>query len=151
LFNNNIAISSGGLALYALGAPSNNVIQLGNIAHSAAYINISWTAVSDLRDKTEVANIALGLDFVKELSPIEYKRCDRETGELNSDKLYYGFAAQDVVGNELKYAGKSVIVDNSDENRLRLTSDHLVPVLVNAIKELSAKVESLEAKLASNG
>jgi hypothetical protein len=149
--NNNIAISSGGNALYALAGPSNNVIQLGNTAHSAAYINISWTAVSDLRDKTEVANIALGLDFVKELSPIEYKRCDRETGELNSDKLYYGFAAQDVVGNELKYAGKSVIVDNSDENRLRLTSDHLVPVLVNAIKELSAKVESLEAKLASNG
>jgi hypothetical protein len=149
--NNNIAISSGGLALYALGAPSNNIIQLGNTLHSAAYINIGWTAVSDLRDKTEIADVALGLDFVKDLSPIEYKRCDRETGEINSDRLHYGFAAQDVVENELKYAGKAVIADNSDENRLRLTSDYLIPVLVNSIKELSAKVESLEAKLAGNG
>jgi hypothetical protein len=148
---NNIAISSGGTALYALSAPSNNTIQLGNVAHTGAYINISWTAVSDLRDKTEVADIALGLDFVKDLSPIEYKRCDRETGEINSDRLHYGFAAQDVVENELKYAGKAVIADNSDENRLRLTSDYLIPVLVNSIKELSAKVESLEAKLAGNG
>jgi hypothetical protein len=149
--NNNIAISSGGNALYALGAPSNNIIQLGNSAHSAAYINVSWTVTSDIRDKTEIADVALGLDFVKDLSPIQYKRCDRETGELNSDKVFYGFSAQDVAAAEKKHGDSNVIVDNIDLSRLRLTTDHMVPVLVNAIKELSAKVEELEAKLAANG
>jgi hypothetical protein len=144
---NNVAISSFGSVLYSLSAPANNTIQIGNLSHSAAYVNVGWTAVSDIRDKTEVANVALGLDFVKDLSPIEYKRCDRETGELNADKIFYGFSAQDVISAEKKHAGKNVIIDDSDEDRLRLTSDHLIPVLVNAIKELSAEVESLKAQL----
>lgn len=144
---NNVAISSFGSVLYSLSAPANNTIQIGNLQHSAAYVNVGWTAVSDIRDKTEVAGVALGLDFVKDLSPIEYKRCDRETGELNSSRVHYGFSAQDVLSAEEKHAGKSVIIDDSDKDRLRLTSDHLIPVLVNAIKELSAEVEALKAQL----
>jgi hypothetical protein len=144
---NNVAISSFGSVLYSLSAPANNTIQIGNLSHSAAYVSVGWTAVSDIRDKTEVASVALGLDFVKDLSPIEFKRCDRETGELNADKIFYGFSAQDVISAEKKHAGKNVIIDDSDEDRLRLTSDHLIPVLVNAIKELSAEVESLKAQL----
>jgi hypothetical protein len=144
---NNVAISSFGGVLYSLSAPANNTIQIGNLSHSAAYVSVGWTAVSDIRDKTEVADVALGLDFVKDLSPIEYKRCDRETGELNSDKLFYGFSAQDVKASEIKHSGKAVIIDDSDDNRLRLTSDHMIPVLVNAIKELSAEIETLKAQL----
>jgi hypothetical protein len=147
---NNLAISSGGSVLFSLAGAS-NIIQVGNLQHSAAYVSTSWTPVSDIRDKTEIKDVALGLDFVKDLSPISYKRCDRETGELNSDKLHYGFSAQGVKESEIKHAGNNVIVDDTDEERLRLTSDYMIPTLVNAIKELSAKVEELEAKLAANG
>jgi hypothetical protein len=143
---NNVAIASCGSVLFSLAGAS-NIVQIGNLQHASAYVNVGWTVTSDIRDKTEVADVALGLDFVKDLSPIEYKRCDRETGELNSDKTHYGFSAQDVKQAELKHIGKNVIVDDSDENRLRLTSDHLVPALVNAIKELSAEIETLKAQL----
>jgi hypothetical protein len=148
--SNNLAISSCGGVLYSLAAAS-NIIQVGNLQHSAAYVSTSWTPVSDIRDKTEIKDVALGLDFVKELAPIRFKRCDRETGELNSNREYYGFSAQEVLETEEKYGDSNVIVDNTDLDRLRLTTDHIVPVLVNAIKELSAKVEELEAKLAANG
>ena len=111
--------------------------------------NIPWTITSDTRDKTEIADIALGLDFVNEISPIQYKRCDRETGEILADKFHYGFSAQEVAQIEKKHSDSNVIVDCVDEERLRLTSDYLVPVLVNAIKELTAQVQSLKAEVES--
>lgn len=144
--SNNVAIASVGSVLFSLTGVSNTV-QIGNLQHSAAYVNVAWTVTSDVRDKTEVSDIALGLDFVKDLSPIAYKRCDRETGELNSDKVHYGFSAQQVKEAENKHSDNNVIVDDQDEERLRLTSDYLIPVLVNAVKELSAEVEALKAQL----
>jgi hypothetical protein len=41
----------------------------------------------------------------------------------------------------------NVIIDNEQEDSLKYKGEHLVPVLVNAIKELSAKVNELESKL----
>lgn len=146
--NNNIAISSGGNALFALTAPSNNIVQLGNTAHTAAYINVSWTVISDVRDKTEIADVALGLDFVRDINPIQYKRCDRETNETLSDKVYYGFSAQEIREKEILHAGKPVIVDESQEERFFMTADHLNPILVNAIKELANEVDRVKAELA---
>ena len=146
--NNNVAISSCGSVLFSLASAS-NIVQIGNLQHTAAYVNIPWTITSDTRDKTEIADIALGLDFVNELSPIQYKRCDRETGEILADKLNYGFSAQEVAQIEKKHSDSNVIVDCVDEERLRLTSDYLVPVLVNAIKELTAQVQSLKAEVES--
>ena len=35
----------------------------------------------------------------------------------------------------------------SDENKLCITTDYLIPILVNAIKELSEKIEILEKKI----
>ncbi len=40
-----------------------------------------------------------------------------------------------------------VIVDSNDPEHLKLTSDHMIPVLVNAVKELSEEVDVLKSRL----
>jgi len=37
-----------------------------------------------------------------------------------------------------------VIIDNEQPEKLKYKGEHLVPVLVNAIKELTARVKELE-------
>jgi len=40
-----------------------------------------------------------------------------------------------------------VIVDNEDADKLRMIDSHMIPVLVKAIQELSAEVDSLKQQL----
>ena len=53
----------------------------------------------------------------------------------------YGFSAQEILELE---GDNNVIIDNHDQENLKLTELHLIPVLVNAIKELTARVKELE-------
>ncbi len=147
---NNVYIAACGSTMFSLSGTVNNTVQIGNLQTTNLYVNLPWTVVSDERDKTEMSNIALGLDFVRNINPISYKRCDRGTGQVNN-QTRYGFSAQQILETEKKHAEKPVIVDNLDSDRLKLTIDYMVPVLVKAIQELSAKVEELEAKLEDNG
>ena len=72
-------------------------------------------------------------------------RKNRESDEVNDgDKVRYGFSAQQVLALE---GDKNVIIDNRNPDKLFIDSASLIPVLVNAIKELSAKVAELEAKV----
>ena len=55
----------------------------------------------------------------------------------------YGFKAQEILALE---GDNPVIINNDDIDNLKLTSAHLIPVLVNAIKELKAEIELLKNK-----
>jgi hypothetical protein len=68
-------------------------------------------------------------------------RKDRGSDE-KSGPQHYGFVAQDVMALE---GDNPVIIDNETPEHLKYKGEHLVPVLVNAIQELSAKVTALEA------
>ena len=123
----------------------NNRVVMGHTAVTNAYVQVAWTVVSDKRDKTQIEPMQHGLDFVEQLNPVSYKfRVDRDTEETNGKK-HYGFLAQDVLAIE---GENNVIVDNEDPDKLRMTNEELIPVLVNAIKELKAEVETLKGKLA---
>jgi hypothetical protein len=134
----------GGVTSAGVGSPAfsitgqNNYISMGSLSTSNAFIQVPWTAVSDVRDKTEINNIEHGLDFVNQLNPISYKfRTERDSTETNGPTRF-GFKAQDI----LELEGNSpVIVNNDDPEKLRVTDTYLIPVLVNAIKELSAAFE----------
>jgi len=122
----------------------NNRVVMGHTAVTNAYVQVAWTVVSDKRDKTQIEPMQHGLDFVDQLNPVSYKfRKDRDTEETNGKK-HYGFLAQDVLAIE---GENNVIVDNEDPDKLRMTNEELIPVLVNAIKELKAEVETLKGKL----
>ena len=121
----------------------NNRFCMGSTGVTNAYIQVAWTVVSDARDKTNFAPVPHGLDFVNQLQPTAYQfKEDRET-DVATGIVRYGFKAQDILALE---GDNPVIIDTEDLDKLRFNSDSLIPVLVNAIKELTARLELLEGK-----
>ena len=146
--SNNIAIgssagSSATPGLVSLGS-SNNTIVMGNFNHTNAYIKIAWTVTSDERDKGNITPVPLGLSFVQKLVPIEYNWIDRNTKENTDGTRRYGFSAQNILENE---TNPSILVDTRDPDHLKLRESMMIPVLVNAIKELSEENQSLKQEV----
>ena len=145
---------------------SNNVV-LGNNSVANLYCADTSISSSDARDKTDVEDFKYGLSWITELRPVTY-RWDRRTwygtednpkgtpdGSKKRDRIHIGFLAQEAIEVEKKfgYAGKKddMLIANQDEDEADpsygMKYERLVPVLVNAIKELSAKNDALEARL----
>lgn len=105
-----------------------------------------WSFVSDVRDKTDVVDLTLGLDFINLLKPRKFQWNLRHT-DVDKGKEASGFIAQEVLAiveaTDTKYTG---LVDTNDESQYTLTQTNLIPMLVNAIKELTARLEILEGK-----
>jgi hypothetical protein len=122
----------------------NNRLVAGHNAITNSYVKVDWTVTSDKRDKTEIADVPHGLEFVNQMKPVRFKfKKSRENSEPHGFKKY-GFLAQDILELE---GSDNVIIDNENEESLKVTNSHLIPVLVNAIKELNAKITELEAKI----
>ena len=140
---------------------SNNVV-LGNNSISNLYCADATISSSDSRDKTDVTSFTIGLNWIEALRPVTY-RWDRRTwygtdeepygtpdGSKKRQRLHIGFLAQEALEVEKANGyGNS----NDDSLLINLTDDgmsygmkyeRLVPILVNAIKELSARVKTLE-------
>jgi hypothetical protein len=134
----------GGLA--DITTQSDRII-LGNSGHTCAQIQIGWTTVSDCRDKHIFGQVPHGRGFLQNIETIEYAFKDRETGCITdpASKRRYGFSAQNVLAAE---GDSPVIVSNDNPDKLQLTSDYMVPVLVNAVNELSRELEILKERLA---
>jgi len=125
-----------------LTTESNHIV-MGSDAVTVARIQVAWTTTSDARDKTNINELGLGLDFVSQLKPVSFNLLlSRESGEPNGG-IHYGFLAQDVLALE---GENPVIIDNQNPEHLGYKESNLIPILVNAIKELKAEVEALKAK-----
>jgi len=116
---------------------------MGSTGVTNAYIQVAWTVVSDARDKTNFAPVPHGLEFVNQLKPTAYQFKENRETDVPTGIVRYGFKAQDILALE---GDTPVIIDTEDLDKLRFNSDSLIPVLVNAIKELTARLELLEGK-----
>jgi hypothetical protein len=98
------------------------------------------TITSDARLKLDVQEDVPGLDAVLALRPIsfEYDQTKREIGFPKG--RHYGLIAQDVQ----PHAPLVVEEDESEDHWLELDYRLLVPVLIQAVKELAARVATLE-------
>jgi hypothetical protein len=164
--DSNVAIGFGALRLITSG--SNNIafgnafsiapvfsvtnqsnrIVMGNTSITNAYVQVAWTVVSDARDKMNFGSVPHGLDFVRQLNPISYQFKNERDAEVPvpHGNVRYGFKAQDILALE---GDQPIIIDAEDPEKLRYNGEALVPVLVNAIKELSAQVEQMKVELAA--
>ena len=100
----------------------------------------SWTSSSDERLKTNwtTFNDALGsINSLTKVGTFQYTKSIEDQTPKN-DVVHSGLSAQEVQ----KFLPNSVS-ENSD-GILGLQYQHLIPVLVKAVQELSAKVEALE-------
>jgi hypothetical protein len=114
---------------------------MGSTATTNAYIQVGWTQVSDIRDKTEVTALPVGLDFITQLEPISYRFKESREGDEAVGPTRYGFSAQQVLEAE---GENPVVVDTEDLDKLKITDANLIPILVQAIKDLKAEVDELK-------
>jgi hypothetical protein len=143
--SNNVCL---GLNSNAATATTSDSITLGNNSHNVLRCAVTTiTSLSDARDKEEIAELAVGLEFVKELNPVSFVWNDREEDGKHGVKDF-GFIAQDLKSTQEKYEMAETLGLVYEENPEKLEASYgkLIPILVQAIKELSAKVEALENK-----
>ena len=141
---------------------TSNKIVLGNNSISTANIQVDWTVHSDRRDKTDIEPFTHGLSWINKLNPVTYRwdnRSDYENGTPDGThkkpKLNLGLIAQDEHEVEKEH-GYGDTLDNMLVSDLSVDGENygmkyskLVPILINAVKELSSKNEALEARLAA--
>jgi len=121
----------------------------------------SGTTPSDARDKKDIEDLPYGLEFINSLKPRKYIWDNRtkivETESFDEDgnpititeefvanekgTIGFGFIAQELqeVDNEVLQ-----LVNDSNEDSLRINYSKLVPVLIKAVQELKAEVELLK-------
>ena len=108
----------------------------------------SISGLSDERDKTNIQDTTLGLDFIKDVRPVDFT-WDRRDGTMGSMKDV-GFIAQELWDTELKHssAHRTRMVQFDNPDKLEAAPNRMFPILVKAVQELAAKNEELEARLA---
>ena len=148
---------------YNVTGTGNNAFTFGNagLDSNIDFGATSITAPSDERMKEDVSDDTAGLGFINDLRPVTFKWKQKkdipvelkshEAGSIERFKNEYtnhGFIAQEVkevIDNhpELK-DGFDMWKEDEVDGRQRIGDGALIPMLVKAIQELSAKVEALE-------
>lgn len=145
-----------------------NQITLGNSSVSVLRCQVtSITALSDARDKYDIEDLPVGLSFINALKARRFKwdrrdaYFDEVTGEdgrtnkvpvpkdgsRKSTEWSEGFVAQEAdEAATAAGAGWMNLVYKENPEKLEVTPGKLIPVLVKAIQELTARLEALEAR-----
>ena len=129
------------------GGTASNQFTLGNTSTDNLRCNdTSISSLSDQRDKTEIIDLPIGLDFINAVRPVKFKWASRDGKQGKDGRYEAGFIAQELQTVE---TSKSVdylnLVQNDNPDKLEAAPNRLFPLLVKAIQELSAKVTALEA------
>lgn len=142
--NNNIVIGSNA---QVSSASVSNTVTLGNSSIAVLRCAVtSITSLSDARDKKEVEDLNVGLEFIDGLRPVKFVWDDRNE-EGKHDIADFGFIAQDLKAAEDAVEMADVLKLVYDENPEKLEASYgkLIPILVKAVQELSAEVKQLKA------
>ncbi|MFN3783180.1 MAG: tail fiber domain-containing protein [Spirosomataceae bacterium] len=111
----------------------------GSVAGTSAYFNLS-----DARLKTNIQPLANSLEKVKQLKGVTFDwNQTADASKKLDDKNHIGFVAQ-----EVEKILPQVVNTASDEQKTKSVAySDIIPVLVEAIKELSSKNEALQKQV----
>ena len=141
-----------------------NTVRLGNTSITAINGQVTFSATSDSRDKTDIVDNPVGLSYVNTINSKCFRQNPRgrytdfetevldqeahEAGALKNSNRTIGFLAQDMQAelDELEI-GDFDFVDNSDSEHLSIKHGELTAILWKAVQELSAKNDALEARI----
>ena len=154
-----------------LGANStvtgNNQVQLGDSA-SVTYCYGVIQDRSDKRDKADIIDTQLGLDFINKLRPVDfkwdYRQSYKETviqngkptiiehindGSKKRNRYHHGLIAQEVkdvmTSLNLDFGGYQDHSVNGGEDVLTIGYGELITPMIKAIQEMNAKIQDLTA------
>jgi len=127
---------------------TNDSITLGNSAHTVIRAAVTTiTSLSDERDKKEIQELPVGLEFVEKLKPVKFVWNDRDE-DGKHDIEDFGFIAQDLkAAQEESEAGYLNLVYDENPEKLEASYGKLLPVLVKAIQEMSSEIKSLKEEI----
>lgn len=167
-FTSDVRINSGGTSSLFFGSSNNGVQWNGTavftgwssggtfIAFNSGFLESStsdtrkpgggsWTSSSDARLKENVVNYTQGLSAITALRPVRYNYNDvTKLGVDTNHKTFTGLIAQEVQQTPL-----ADMVAVGADNYLNLDPSELTFTLINAVKELSAQVDTLKAEVAA--
>jgi hypothetical protein len=127
---------------------ASNTIVLGNSSISSLRCQVtSITSLSDRRDKTNIANITEGIDFIKQLKPVTFTWNMRDKAKVGIKSA--GFIAQDLLAlQKASYIGANLdLVSEDNPEKLEARYGNLLPVIVKAIQEQQAIIEDQKRRL----
>ena len=151
------------------------IVCLGDNNVTNFYCADTSISSSDERDKADITDFTPGLGWIKALRPVTYRwdkrdwyytESDSSTGKITrtpitkdgskkKNKQHVGFVAQEVLAVEQANgfaADKDNMLTvhlNEDDTAYGMKYERLVPILVNAIKELSTEIDTLKTKVAT--
>ena len=93
-----------------------------------------------------IQTLTNALDKVKQLRGVSYDWIDGD------GPTRIGFIAQDIMKVEEDLGLPfSYVINKDNPDRLSLTFNNFVPILTNAIQELSAEIDNIKSILTTNG
>jgi hypothetical protein len=169
----NASITNSSALGYAATVTGSNQIQLGN-SSTTTYVYGTVQNRSDARDKTDIRDTQLGLDFITALRPVDFKWDYREDyveqvvsangtekptvtsvqhekdGSRKRNRYHHGLIAQEVKAvldaKGIDFGGYQDHSVAGGKDVLSIGYEELVGPLVKAIQELTARLEALEAR-----
>jgi len=134
-----------GYGAQASSSSVSNEITLGNsVITTLRCATTTITSISDERDKKNIIDLPAGLNFINAVRPVAFDWNARDESKIDIPDT--GFLAQNLqqVQAQLGVTIPGLVYDTNPE-KLEAGYSKLLPVLVKAIQELSARVEALEA------
>ena len=137
-----------GTAYYIGQNSANRSLRIYSSAETAgvalAAAGTSWGTYSDERLKENIQDIGSVVDKIKDIRCISYKRKDIENA-----KETIGFIAQDFVGKFDQVLDESKVKDSDSEQYYSIKYTETIPIVLKALQEAIAKIETLETKVAA--
>jgi hypothetical protein len=130
---------------YNAQASASNQVVIGNTSVNALKCNVQTiTSLSDERDKTDIVEITEGLEFINKLKPVTFTWNQRDEGRVGIKSA--GFIAQDLLElqNDSLIGENLDLVSDLDPDQLEARYGNLLPVMIKAIQELTARINVLE-------
>lgn len=142
---------------------ADNQVQLGN-SSTTTYVYGTVQNRSDLRDKADVRDTKLGLEFVKKLRPVDFRwdmrddylqrNAEGELVQLPKDgskkraRYHHGLVAQEVASVAatlgVEFGGYQDHSISGGDDVLSIGYDELIAPVIKAVQQLAARVETLE-------
>jgi len=127
---------------------TSNSFTLGNNSVTNLRCNdTTISSLSDARDKSNIQNIPLGLDYIKALRPVMFDWTRRD--ESFEGRKDFGFIAQelDIVQETFGYEEYTRLVHKDNPEKLEADPMKTYPILVKAVQELAAQVAELQSRV----
>jgi hypothetical protein len=101
--------------------------------------------LSDARDKCDVITLTSGMDFLREVRPVQFTWNMRDGAKVGQQET--GFIAQELRevldASAIRPWLSDLVISNDDDSRLEAAPGKLLPLMIRALQELEQANQAL--------